>query len=291
MSDINLAELLASLADQPDAALNGAPVVVASVETISPAIAKKLLAGNVVNRPLRKARVDLYAKYMANNQWRVTGESIVLSPTGQLLQGQHRLSACIQADAPFTTVVVRGVEPTAMGVMDTGLARTASDMFSMAGIHNTAGQAAMVRQLIGIKGGFATNTSRMSLITRDELMTFYNEHSEELGAAWTLARETGIALRYSRAAWASLAFLVMEADADMASEFFAGLGSGVGLAAGDPRLALRGYFLNATAQRRGIEFPEQVAMGIKTWNSWLSGHQTTHVKGWKPVHPWPKVES
>ncbi|HEX9992481.1 MAG TPA: hypothetical protein VGB14_06115 [Acidimicrobiales bacterium] len=134
----------------------------AEVVTITPEAAAVMLAGNIVNRKLRRQRVLLYAKQMAAGKWRLTGETIVFSPTGQLLQGQHRLHACIEAGVSFPTIVVRGIDPEAMRVMDSGLARTAAD------------------------------------VTRDELIQFYVEHASLLDQAHTISGPAYGALRHSR---------------------------------------------------------------------------------------------
>jgi hypothetical protein len=268
---------------------NGTLGVTAEVATITPDVAKAMLANNTVNRRLRPQRIKLYAKYMRAGKWRLTGETIVFSPSGQLLQGQHRLSACVAADVPFQSVVIRGIDPEAMKVMDTGAARTAADMFGIEGIPERALQAATVRYLIGIKAGVARDTSRMNLITRDELLDFYHENQEPIEEAVQLARATYGALRFSRAGWTALAFLLAETDRDMAHEFMEGLGTGAGMEVGDPRLALRAWVLNRTAQRQSLHWTEQVANGIKTWNNWIENRQVGHLKGWKPVQPWPEI--
>lgn len=263
--------------------------VTCEIEKITPDLAVKMLAGNEVNRNLRPRRVDLYAKQMAAGQWRLTGETIVFGPSGELLQGQHRLHACIQADAPFESVVVRGVDPESMRHMDSGLARTASDMFTLEGIKHTASTAAMTKLLIAIEGGYPLNTTRRSLITRDEMLDFWRNHVDVIEAAVQLSGPTYTVLRHSRTAWGVLAFLVIQADADLASEFFRGLATGADMAEGDPRLALRNFIVNASSVRRSISPIEIVANGIKAWNLYLDGKSVTHMKGWKPAHQFPKV--
>lgn len=265
--------------------------ITVSIETITPEVATIMLLGNLVNRRLRPQRVALYAKQMILGQWRLTGESIVFTSSGQLLQGQHRLTACIEAGVPFTTVVVRGVERDAMRNMDTGMARTATDVFFFEGIANSTWQSAAVRQLIGIKRGAQTSSSALALITRDELIDFYRQNSETLDIAGRISGPAYSALRHTRAGWASLAFLACEVDSELAESFFAGIGTGADMATGDARLALRAYCLNRTAQRRPIQWPELVANGIRAWNSWIDGKSIDHIKGWKPAQAWPEIRS
>jgi len=267
------------------------PEVTVEVVTITPELAAEWLKRNVVNRRLRRARVELYAKQMRAGTWRLTGETIVFSPDGQLLQGQHRLTASAEYGLPFVCIVVRGVAADAMRVMDTGLGRTAADAFKLDGINNSPTQAAMCRQLISIKGGFPTDTARQALITRDELFAFYESNEQTLEFAWQISTPAHRALHFSRAGWGSLAFLTAEAEPDLAADFFNGLGTGAGLMAGDARLALRSLVANFQAQRRNFTWAEQVATGMRAWNAWINGRKVDHLKSWKSVHQWPELES
>ena len=272
-------------------ALDAHPGVTVEVMTITPEMAAEMLKHNLVNRTLRRKRVELYAKQMRNNTWRLTGETIVFSPDGQLLQGQHRLTAAAENGLSFDCVVVRGIVPEAMRVMDTGLSRTAADAFKLEGVSNSPTQAAMCRQLISVRGGFPMDTARQALITRDVLFAFYEANVSALEFAWHISRAAQGALHFSRAGWGTLAFLAAEADPDLAAEFFNGLGTGAGLSAGDARLALRSLIANFQAQRRTFTWAEQVATGIRAWNAWVNGRKVDHIKSWKSVHQWPELEA
>lgn len=69
------------------------------VETIhmTPELAAKMLANNVGNRALRKTTVRAYAADMKAGEWRCTHQPIAQNASGQLVDGQHRLSAVILA--------------------------------------------------------------------------------------------------------------------------------------------------------------------------------------------------
>nr|DAK65744.1 MAG TPA: pNOB8 ParB like protein [Caudoviricetes sp.] len=67
---------------------------------ITPDLARKILKGNVNNRTLNKARVHSYASDMKASNWEEENpqNSIVISDDGELKDGQHRLTALIQAN-------------------------------------------------------------------------------------------------------------------------------------------------------------------------------------------------
>jgi len=82
-----------------------------TTETITPKIATKYLEDNIKNnRPVSDRHVASLARDMVADRWSQNGETLKFSPTGELLDGQQRLWACITANRPFTTAVVRGVE-------------------------------------------------------------------------------------------------------------------------------------------------------------------------------------
>ena len=95
----------------------------ATIETITPARAAEMLASNTNNRPLRRALVESYARDMAAGNWKLNGETIIMGRDETLLNGQHRLHACVMANVPFTTLVVYGIERDAVMAMDSGANR------------------------------------------------------------------------------------------------------------------------------------------------------------------------
>jgi hypothetical protein len=100
----------------------------AMIETIPPQQARAyLLQTKADNRRLRQAQIDEYGQAMKAGRWELNGEAIIFDWFGDLREGQHRLRACEQYDVPFTTWVVRGVDPDSFLTMDTGLPRRSSD--------------------------------------------------------------------------------------------------------------------------------------------------------------------
>lgn len=77
----------------------------AEVRTITPFVAELMLRGNISNRPVRKQRVDMYADDMLNGRWASNGESIVVTESGKLVNGQHRLLAILKANMAFDFTV------------------------------------------------------------------------------------------------------------------------------------------------------------------------------------------
>ena len=118
-------------------------------ETITPDIANRWLETfNTNNRSIRDSHVDLLAHDMAVGHWKENGDAICFSKDGRLIDGQHRLWACVQSGAQFTSLVVRGIDDDAYMTKDAGLRKTAGDfMGPMDGEKNVTLLSAALRPL------------------------------------------------------------------------------------------------------------------------------------------------
>lgn len=103
----------------------------ATVMTVTPEIAKAMLATSPGNRRMRGWYVTLLAAAMRRGEWRVTSQGIGFDTSGRLRDAHHRLSACIQSGVAFDSVVVYGLSDDAYEVIDTGMLRTYADRLGM----------------------------------------------------------------------------------------------------------------------------------------------------------------
>ena len=101
----------------------------AEIRTITPEIAAKMLEHNQSNRKLRKGTVDLYVKEMLDGTWNLTGQGITFGTDGQLLDGQHRLTAIVKSGVSVPMLVVTGAE--VVTSYDTGLKRSTLDQINI----------------------------------------------------------------------------------------------------------------------------------------------------------------
>lgn len=85
---------------------------------ITPEIASSLLDHNKINRPLRQPHVNRIAAQIADGKWMFNGDTIKISDDGDVLDGQHRLWAILEAKQPIETIVVRGIQREAFSTID-----------------------------------------------------------------------------------------------------------------------------------------------------------------------------
>jgi hypothetical protein len=94
------------------------------LKTITPEWAAQILAhNNTRNRAMSRAHVEKLANEMRRGAWKINGETIKLSPDGQLIDGQHRLAAAVKTGVSIQTLVVEGVSFDVIATIDTRLKR------------------------------------------------------------------------------------------------------------------------------------------------------------------------
>ena len=100
---------------------------------MTPSLAEMYLQGNVKNRPLTKSHVDHMRQVLIAGDMVMNGEAIIVGVDGSLLNGQHRLTACVQSGVSFDAMVVEGIDLNAFRTLDGGKKRGVGDIFAMDG--------------------------------------------------------------------------------------------------------------------------------------------------------------
>jgi hypothetical protein len=98
---------------------------------------------------------------------------LVFRKTGYLLDGQHRLLACIQANMPLTTFIVFNIPDGAFAMIDIGRKRTNTDAFFVAKIANSNVAAAATRWIMIHD---QDPTFRHLTFTNDEMYIYYKQN-------------------------------------------------------------------------------------------------------------------
>ncbi len=94
---------------------------------------------------------EAYARDMRSGRWPFTGDPIRFTTDGELIDGQHRLHAVIEADLTIPFLCVFGLEPRAKHALDTGRKRSAGDVLALKGYPQAARLSGAARQLLYIK--------------------------------------------------------------------------------------------------------------------------------------------
>lgn len=175
----------------------------AEVVEINPELAEDWLKLNFNNRPVRKAKLNSYVKDVRNGNFFTTNQSIGFFEDGSLADGQHRLLAIVEANVAVKSLVVWGLQKEAAPHIDTGGARTGSDVLTMfrdVEAKDAKALSGACKMLINFyKGNHWANIGSgndrdggMSSIDNKILLDFYDKNQEKLQESTIFVREQGV---------------------------------------------------------------------------------------------------
>lgn len=249
------------------------PEIRVSVELITPEVAAEMLGRNTHNRHLsgnvRAHRGNIYLS-MANDEWRLNGESIKFGRDGTLLDGQHRLAACVESGHAFETLVVRGLDPRSQDVMDSGRKRTVSDVVTMGGTKRAQIVSAAALLVINYANAGMFPKSGIATCTREGQIRFVRRNEDELLRAVKLSVRERTSDIIQPATATACAFILSRVSEEDVREFFDDL---AGLSQRhQPVAALRSTLANHRI-RTGKKADRQTAaaLTIKAWNAYMDG--------------------
>ena len=252
----------------------------AELEFISPELASDYLAHNMRNRNVSQRRIGGYVRQMKNDEWIVTHAAIAFDWDGELIDGQQRLMAIVQSQLGQWMFVVRGLNPDARYVIDTGRPRSVSDALSIAGYPNTTKLAGMARVCILWEEGAYRRSGQKFVrsVSITEVMDWCEAHPE---ANDILNEARSIAQLFPTPSIAGLAAAMYILDG-VDSEFLAQMKQRMKDKAlqgrGDPLFALESRLAGAKARR---EYPSPAALlffYFRTWNALRDGERLLILK-------------
>lgn len=242
---------------------------------ITPTLAAVWLKSrNKGNRHISPDVVKRYAKAMEEGRWIVTHQGIAFDAHGNLVDGQHRLSACVESNTTIDVMVTTDVPRETFAVMDTGRRRHASQLIDVR--HRTT-VAAAARILSYISGMLPPETSVHGHVVPNKVD---NDVILQTVDAWpelaTLAPSVSAA--YGAARIQQSAHLAVIAQASRGphrhrmAPWFEGIITGAGLAADDPRLVVRNRFLQGGDIKGAgsTRMARSYLLVVKAWNAYAT---------------------
>lgn len=215
--------------------------------TVTPQVALDWLCRNRANRKVTLATLQKYAKNMLADRWRKTGQGIVFDRNGKLIEGQHRLLACLFSGASFTTFVVTDAsdDQDIFAYIDNGKVRSAADALYTSGSNGCSKMLAAAAK-IGVRyeaGGYKVGPlPRMADLEPYEVMDYIKANEGMIDAAHKLVGnfKKGMKIIGHEGISVFFAWQVIERyGINMLDSFMQPLGSGAQLAEDSPVLALR----------------------------------------------------
>lgn len=239
--------------------------------TITPDDARALMARHEANRRFRPARGNQYAEQMEAGEWQDNASTIAVASTGRVLDGQHRLTACIQSNTPFRAIVVTGLSLSTMLTIDTGKARNADDILSIFGYTNTRDLAALARSVYNWDKGLTQPSNyAVGRANTPQVLKTVEDHPELQDF---VTGPTPNIPGLPKSAYFFLRWLLVNVDRDWTHYYFRILqGGAVDDPEGHPIVSLRAR-LNQIAQapKSGQQRGKTLVVCLKAWNVWRDG--------------------
>jgi len=248
------------------------------------------------NRKLRRRLWERYADAMRANQWKLTGEPIKFNTKGELIDGQHRLTAIVESGKTIECDVRRNLHPEVFMALDTGGIRSPGDLLQIAGFNYTTNIASAIRQassILEVESGITKPQSMgKKKIAPAVLLEWAEEHQEELLEAVreTMSKDAKVVCS-PPSLHAALYFLFAQYNRKATREFYTALTTGLGFEhdAHDPIYMLRKQLL-AFQGNKNIKRPSyyKAALVIKAWNAYQNRDTIQQLK-YSEGEAWPEI--
>lgn len=257
--------------------------VITEVCALTPSRATALLARNTENRKINTLMISRYASDIMANRWAFNGETIKISSTGELNDGQHRCLAVVECGHSMETLLVCGVKRKTRFSNDMGVPRTIGSFIHMHGVKYANQVSTIAHQLVIIDGGqkisktAASGTTQNRRPSKSEVLEYAKRHEEEI----LRAIEVVGVVKNGLPSAARLAFaLVLISRAIRAWEpvaaYIRGIIDGADLSKGSPQYAVRARLI---ADRGELNLHQVTELIIRGWNAYRGG-----------IDPMPKLK-
>jgi hypothetical protein len=264
----------------------------AEISTIHPIQAKRLLDGQIKNRKVSNASVKKYAEAMSALKWVLNGAPIIFA-NGVLIDGQHRLHACIKSRVPLKTLIIKVADESVFTTLDTGKKRSNSDVISVTEPKGAVTLVAAIDivakvdhdgKLVGNGAGSRLNIPTYEIEGYVKKYSFMETSVEET-LAWSKK------LKVKKSSLAALHYILSQAASNpqeveqFLGEVFGTYTASVGSATAVFKDAIVKGLISKTINKTPGWL---IRAGILAWNAWRQGKklQRLHV-GSSPIIPTP----
>lgn len=246
-----------------------------TIEVITPKIAEEMLEGNEGNRKVNHPNLDYLCHEMKKANFRLTGDTIKISKSGRLLDGQHRLMAVVKTKVTIRCNVTRGLEEDIFKFIDLNKTRGAHDVLQIEGISNAAKMAVMIKFIISYKNGrihHAVNhkSTKATKITNYDVSEFYRKHSDSLEYSLSVGWNNKNKI-IPGSIMAGLHYCLKDINFDDATAFIKSTIDGINLGKTSPIFVLREKLIANMSNTLKMPAAMRLAIIIKAWNAFRKG--------------------
>lgn len=264
--------------------------------TITPQYALELLKKNSCNRPLNKSNIEFFEEQIKRGEFLLTHQSICISSSGRLLDGQHRCHAIVNTGIPIEIWIATGFDDKTFAVLDSGCKRTAANAIAISDSnsqnHNIIAAAVRLRRFFYLLPNhvWIGNNAKTS---HTEILKSYQENPEAWCWAAKIANRCTLANVIAPSPAAALIFIATQDNGwhrSYLEGFFLALKSGADLSPHHPLLVYRNKQISGVGQLGHASAQKRLADYIKLFNAVASNQRLAIFKS-QDFPPMPKVMS
>lgn len=152
---------------------------ITEIVLLTPSKAKALLAVNPSNRNINERTVEAYATDIFNGRWVFNGETVIISDTGELNDGQHRCEAVCLAGIPIEVAIIAGVPRESRTTVNMGKLRSTGDFLHMNGVENANCVGAAALMILSFESGKILGQRRSTTKTNSHLVSAENKPTKQ----------------------------------------------------------------------------------------------------------------
>lgn len=239
---------------------------------VTPEIAAQLLERNTHNRKKKPHKVKRWRSAMRAGRWKVNGDTIRVSCSGVVLDGQHRLQAMVEEQSPQWCLLVENLPDDVFDTIDIGARRTGADALGIQGKKNTKALSAALGVVEKYFTGRMTATDGFDpyeILELDEKYPEVGDSVRLVGNAFKLMQPSLLA---------GLHYLFSFVDRCGADRFVEDLKVGAGMEKGDAVLLLRERLMKNHMSKSKLPRAEVAALAIKAWNARVENRSVQYLR-------------
>jgi len=254
-------------------------------ERVTPKKAAEWLQRNVNNRPLSQTNVGKYAAAMSAGEWQLNGDPIRFNGNGDLIDGQHRLTAIVKSGVAIESVVIRGLEHSAFDTIDRGNKRTLSHILARRKEKSYVTLASAIRFLWKLNGVFTKVKGEIRPAIADKLL---NDNPKLRGSVDFARQYCAIDALMSFGLCAALHHAFCQVGEESSTDFWTKVLVGEGITRSMPEYILRRTLLENKSSTAKLRVETIAAFAIKAWNARVTGSPLKILK-WDPREAFPAI--
>jgi hypothetical protein len=263
---------------------------------VTPAKASMILKAMPGQRPLNKANIARFKALICGGQFRLTHQGIAFNESGELRDGQHRLTACVETETEIPVQVTFNEPDENFVNYDRGWSRQIAHDLEIQGI--TVGRNASILQAAGRilyhfdAGRMPWTTDNANLgqfYTADVLHDVMNRHPLLLDTVQFICGRTSRPPKPPHGPLAAFGTLFREVDDGLACAFIDALITGEGLRDGDPALLVRTSLGHSGTRKQKHSRNVFMVRLVHAWNNVRSGKRVKSLMGAMPNGEFPKI--